>query len=257
MKINTLLLLAMFMMVSFVEAKIDDISNENNKIYYRSNQAVSFIERGVQFHVFLNGDFDFNARQTKTRRNQKLRIFRNFRGIITKVGDIYINYNSKGNVRKIGAIKMSYRKNRLIDIGNLSIYYTRWGDAVFYGQVKFNDYYYNRSNYYNSSIGVNLNPNIGTICVYNDPYFYRNEFRNNYRQFREDDHFFYYRSSGNTSTSRNKILKRRKPSRSINQSINTKTNRKREIDIRNSNINHDSKKRTQIVRKIENKRRGI
>lgn len=260
MKKGLLLLFGMFMMVSLVEAKDGVNPTERIGVEYRYNEAVSFIERGVRFHVFLNGDFDFDSRYVRTRGNSRIRIKRDYRGRVRRVGNVTISYNIRGDVRRVGSIYMRYNRGLLTNVGQLGIDYDRWGDPVFYGQVRYNDYYYNSANYYNPGFSVGFNLNLGAICVYNDPYFYRNEFRTNYRQIREDDNFYYYRANKNAKTSRNRILKRRKPARrtatqsnSVRKRVgtNTRTQQKR----RSYNTPTQVKKRTSVKRRVTNNKR--
>lgn len=198
---KVILLFGLFMMVSIVEANDKGISTtirvENNY-----NEAISFVENGVRFHVFLNGDFDFNAR---SRRALRPRIFRDYKGRINRVGNVYIRYNFRGDVSRIGTVYMSYRRGRLARIGDLRITYNRWGNPRYYGQVK-NGYY----DYYNNDYNVNLNLQIGPVYSYNDPFFARRNFRTNYYQFREDNNFYYYRANRNAKVKGKKIIKRRK-----------------------------------------------
>ena len=283
MKKGILLLLGIFMMVSFVEAKSGIKTTGNIWVDNQFNEAVSFIENGIQFHVFLNGDFDFDTRYARTRRNQRVRVYRNLIGRINRVGNVFINYDFRGNVRRIGSVRIRYNRNTLVSVGNLSVNYDNWGAPIFYGQVRFNDYYYDDNNYFNTNIGIGFNLNLGAVCIYNDPYFYRSEFRNNYRQFREDDNFFYYRANNNANTSRNRILKRRKPDRNVANTGNVQRDRRTtpisgraQVNRRGSNTNNSTvrnrtqtdrrksisnqvkvKKRTQTVRKVENKRSVI
>lgn len=283
MKKGLLLLLTMFVMVSSVEATEGINPTERNGFinnrYY--DEAVSFVERGIQFHIFLNGEFDFNSRNL---RNRRVRISRDFRGRINRVGNVFIRYDFRGNVRRIGSVNMNYNRGRLTNVGNLRIRYNRWGDPRFYGQVRFNDYYYNTANYFNSNISVGFDWNIGTVCVYNDPYFYGREFRSNYRLLREDDNFFYYRANNDSRVSRAQVLKRKKPSRAVvntrrandsqvdrrletkrtvrndrvvtnrnSQVIKRETNKKRVDDPRNSDV----RKRPETKKRIERKREHV
>ncbi len=84
MKKGILLLAGLLLTLVNVEAK----SNENPAVeigfstkYYNS---VSFVERGIRFDVFLNGDFDFesirrNNRYNKRRsRHHRVRITRDY-----------------------------------------------------------------------------------------------------------------------------------------------------------------------------------
>jgi len=260
MKKGLLLLSGMLMMVSIVEAKEGVNPTKRIGVEYRYNEAVSFIERGIQFHVFLNGDFDFDSRYVRTRRNTRIRIGRDFRGRINRVGNVTISYNFRGDVRRVGSIYMRYKRGLLTNVGQLGVRYDRWGDAIFYGQVRYNDYYYNSDNYYNSGISINFN--LGAICVYNDPYFYRSEFRTNYRQIREDDNFYYYRANKNSKTSRNKILKRRKPARrTATQSNGVRKRVQKNANVQNKRRGTTSttqvKRRVDVTRKASKKRAQV
>ena len=209
MKRRVLFLLAMFMMVSYAEARNEANATNVIGVNNRFDDAVTFFERGIRFHVFLNGDFDFDSRFYRNRRNRNVRIFRDFNGRINRVGNVRIRYDFNGNVRRIGRVTMNYRRGLLRRVGNLQIQYNRWGDPRFYGNVGFDDFY-NDYYYYGNSFGVNFNWNVGAICVYNDPFFYGNEFRNSYRRVREDANFIYYRANDGTNVTRDRILRRRK-----------------------------------------------
>ena len=236
MKRGLLLLLGMFMMVSTVEA------NNGNKLlnrigfHYSYDNSVNFIERGVEFFVFTNGEFDFDTRFD----NRRVQIRRDFRGRIRRVGRVYINYDAFGNVSRIGNVFMRYYRNRLTNVGNLSVRYDRWGYPLFYGNVK-NNYFYDN--------GIRINLNIGDICNYNDAYFYRNDFRRNYSQIREDRNYYYYRANPNAKIGkRSQILRRRKPvsKRTENSSFTRKRNNsyRKPASVVNSKRNIKSDRRS-------------
>lgn len=226
MKKGVLLLLAMFMMVSYVEAKNGKKSTEIFGVENRYDDAVTFVERGIRFHVFLNGDFDFDSRYLRNnRRNRRIRIQRDYQGRIKRIGNVNIRYDYRGNVRRIGTVYMRYNRGRLTNVGDLRIRYNRWGTPRFYGEVRYNDYY--NDYYYDDGFSVGFNINLGTVCSYNDPYFYRREFRNNYRKFKEDDNFYYYRANPKAKVSRDKVLKRRKPAKVVKKKRTTKEYKKR------------------------------
>ena len=171
------------------------------------NEAVTFIERGIEFYVFLNGDFDFNTRSNyNTIRNQRnrVRIDKDYNGRIRRVGNVFIHYDIRGNVKRIGNVFMRYKFGNLTKVGQLKIKYNRYGDPFFYGNVK-------RGRYSNHPINVDFNINLGDVCDYNDDYFYRSDFNRNYRQFSEDNDYYYYRALPNAKTGkRSKVLKRKK-----------------------------------------------
>lgn len=201
MKKGILLLAGLLLFVVNVEAK--SAENPVKKIGFSTKyyNSVSFVERGIQFDVFLNGDFDFEAVRRNYRYNKRrnrrgnIRISRDYKGRINRVGNVSIRYDYRGNVRRIGSILIQYRRGRLSDVGNLRISYNRWGDPRFYGTVR---YQYSYS------------PTPDFVCDYNDVYFYGNEFRNNYRLYKQDANFYYYKANRNAKVSRNKLLKRRK-----------------------------------------------
>ncbi|MGB1042997.1 MAG: hypothetical protein ACPGU6_06360 [Tenacibaculum sp.] len=217
MRTGILFLLAM---MSLTNLNADNINKSTSKIgvTYRYDDAVTFIERGVQFHVFLNGDFDFNTHYRNTKyvdyygkrikRNRGVRIERDRRGRVRRVGNTFINYDMRGNVKRIGSVYLRYRFGQLTNVGNLNIRYDRWGNPRFYGNVKYNDYCEDDV-YYNNGIDIDIN--IGNIFDYDDRFFYRRDFRNNYRKYKEDNNFYYYRAVPNAKTGkRGKVLKRRK-----------------------------------------------
>ena len=243
MKRGLLLLLGMLIMVSSVEA------NNGNKLLnrigfnYSYDNSVNFIERGVEFFVFTNGDFDFDTRF----RNTRVPIRRDFRGRIQRVGNVFINYDYFGNVTRIGNISMRYYRGRLTNVGNLRVRYDRWGYPAFYGQVRSNFYYHN---------GVRINLNIGDICNYNDAYFSGRDFRRNYSKIREDRNYYYYRANPNAKIGkRSQILRRRKP---VAQRVEKRIPNRRENNSYRKNYTKDRNRSTSNnrIRKIDPNRRG-
>lgn len=223
--------------------KATTIKTSTNKIgvNYRYNDAVTFVERGIQFHVFLNGDFDFDTHYNepryvdyygrRTRANGNgVRIERDYRGRVRRVGNTFINYDARGNVKRIGNVFMRYRFGQLTNIGRMEIRYDRYGYPHFYGAVKHNNYHYDN--------GFSIDINIGDVCNYDDVYFYKREFRNNYRQFKEDDQFYYYRAVPNAKLgSRSKVLKRRKPAKEVKRAYKTYEKRNKREQKRESKRN--------------------
>lgn len=220
MKKGVLLLLGLITFVTGSFANTNHKSTSKIGVNYRYDDVISFVERGVKFHVFLNGDFDFNTHPNstryydyngrRTRVNRGVRIERDFRGRVRRVGNSFINYDSRGNVKRIGSVYIDYRFGQMTRVGNLKIRYDRWGNPRFFGNVKFNDYCEDDV-YYNDNVGIDIDINIGDVCDYDDVYFYRRDFRRNYRQFKEDNNFYYYRAVPNAKIGkRSKVLKRRK-----------------------------------------------
>ena len=116
MKKGILLILAIMSLASVRAATINTSTNKVESVN-RYNDAVTFIERDIQFHVFLNGDFDFDTHYNNTRYNG-VRIERDRSGKVRRVGNAFINYDSRGNVKRIGSIYIDYRYGKLSKGGN-------------------------------------------------------------------------------------------------------------------------------------------
>lgn len=121
---------------------------------YNHMQPLKFIERGIEFFVFPNGEFDFNShpRNRRTRRhgvhinishgapgffhssyygnshpNRGVRIEHDYLGRVRRVGNVFINYDSRSRIKRIGSVYMNYNRNLLANIGGLHLYYSRNG----------------------------------------------------------------------------------------------------------------------------------
>lgn len=199
MKKGILLAIAIF---SFINLS----ATEKFGVNYLKNDAVTFIDKGVEFHVFLNGDFDFNTVNNNTYyNNRRLSVLRDNFGRVRQVGRTVINYGQFNNVTAIGNVPIRYQYGQLTNVGNLAVNYDRWGYPHYSGFVKQNRFY---------NDGFNVNVNFGSAWSYDNAYFYDRHFRNNYRSFREDANFFYYRAVPNAKLGkRSQVIKRRKPAR--------------------------------------------
>jgi hypothetical protein len=241
MRTGILLLLAM---MSLTTVNADNIEKSTSKIGVtnRYNDAVTFVERGIQFHVFLNGDFDFNTHYDRYS-DYGVRIKRDRRGRVRSVGNVYINYDPRGNVKRIGSVFMRYKFGNLFKVGNLHIQYDRWGNPRFRGFVKpghrhhhDDDHYY----YDDDGFDVNIDINIGDVFDYDDVYFYRKDFGRNYRQYREDNNFYYYRALPNAKIGKHsKVIKRRKHKAYKNKKYKNKYRKGKPEQKGKSRRNHD------------------
>ncbi|WP_333877789.1 hypothetical protein [Flavobacterium sp.] len=168
-------------------------SDEEKRTRYSFDEPISFMERGVEFFVFPNGDFDFNTRpqdsqgdyfyRTAGKRgtvavarrpiNYGIRIEHDSFGRVRRVGNTFINYDSRDRVSRIGSVYMRYNRFALTQIGGMKIIYNRRGDIVdTIGSVKGwrNDAYVYQSNVYH----------------YND-------YTSNYN---DDEAYYYYKADG-------------------------------------------------------------
>lgn len=200
------LLASLLTMFSFLytKANINEKStNKIEKISKRYHKTISFNEKGIEFHIFLNGEFDFNT-NPMGRYTNGVRIERDYYGKIRRVGNVFINYDYNGNVQRIGNVFMGYRYGKLCKVGGLYIHYDYWGNPHFEGRVK-------RSRYYHSYYSNNYNSYHSKVYDYDDDFFYHNNFRNQYQKYKEDKHYYYYKALPNVKEDNSKrYIKRRK-----------------------------------------------
>jgi hypothetical protein len=252
-------LLLLLGMMSFVSVNANDIGTSTKRITidYRYDEAVTFVEKGVQFHVFLNGDFEFNTpnRDHYNANNRRhgyndLRINSDYEGRIKRIGSNYIRYNYRGNVTRIGNVRIYYSRGLLKRVGDLTISYNTWGAPYFYGNV--------HRDYYNSDIHFSLN--FGTVFNYNDHYFSKYSFKNNYRKYREDKHYYYYKVKPNGNVGkRGKLIKRRKAGVTTQRDHKytkrkTAPNRKSSVKRKKHTKRNSTPKRVQATKKKAKRR---
>ena len=143
--------------------KAQDFDSKDLRITkrYRYMQPIMFVERGVEFLIFPNGEFDFNTdlsygpisddyyyRQSNNRRGTINRsigapgtrfrynrhggtlILHDRLGQVRRIGNVFINYDRFGRVKRIGSVYMRYRRGLLKQVGGLSVQYNRFGDMI-------------------------------------------------------------------------------------------------------------------------------
>lgn len=170
----------------------DNLDRRGFYIDYRDAEPILFKERGIEFMLFPNGEFDFNTRPTRSRINNTygpprgsyyetaergVRIEHDNFGRVRRVGNVYINYDAYGRVKRIGTIYMSYNSFALTRVGNMRIIYDRRGRIVnVFGFINYanNGYVYNpRGNHYSGgNNGDDYDTNYGND---DDYYYYRKD----------------------------------------------------------------------------------
>ena len=159
---RNVLLIALFMMVTLGATA----ANNTNPITksrivdsrYNYGATFKFMERGIEFIVFANGEFDFNTHprfRTRSRRcatsvnisygapgtfygsvssrpynDYSVRIEHDHLGRVRRIGNVFINYDGFGRIKRAGSIYMRYRHHRLAKIGGLRIFYNHLGQIV-------------------------------------------------------------------------------------------------------------------------------
>ena len=93
------------------------------------DEPVKITVRGIDFFIFPDGEFDFNAHQRRNRhyygpREFGIRIDRDRFGKIRRIGNVHINYNRHRQVTRIGQVFIKYnRRGLVVKIGDLRIKY--------------------------------------------------------------------------------------------------------------------------------------
>jgi len=145
---------------------IINFSDVFTKARFSANEPIVFTERGIEFYIFPNGEFDFNTVETASsgtaykngRRNSTYgapagtRIEHDAAGRVRRIGNVFMNYDSNNRIKRIGSVYMSYNRFALTQIGNLRILYNRNGQIIkMIGNVKYgNSNTYNYGNIYNN-----------------------------------------------------------------------------------------------------------
>jgi hypothetical protein len=198
MKKITILVASFLLVGNMAKASENPVFSDNNKTItnprHNFDEPISFVERGIEFFVFPNGEFDFNTRPEDTqgdcyyktagqrgsgeinRRpiNYGVRIEHDAFGRVRRVGNTFINYDYNDRVSRIGTVYMRYNRFALSQIGGLQIIYNRSGQIVdMIGAIKsyrssgyYNDNYYGNSNHYNNHNENNSNQNTDDYYYY-------------------------------------------------------------------------------------------
>jgi len=154
-------------------------------------EPIVFVERGIEFFVFPDGQFDFNTRPSAgefyyrkasavnrtygTRNNIEsnfgVKVEHDNFGRVRRVGNVFINYDANDRIKRIGSVYMTYNRFALAQVGGLIIVYNRRNQIInLIGSVKgnrFNDGYsygaydngYNASDYYTTASTSSYNEN--------------------------------------------------------------------------------------------------
>jgi hypothetical protein len=190
MKKITLLVASILLVGSAANASEIKRSGEEKRTRFSFDEPISFIERGIEFFVFPNGEFDFNTRpedsqgdyfykgagkrgitvQARRPINYGTRIEHDSFGRVRRVGNTFINYDNRDRVSRIGTVYLKYNRIALAQIGGMRFVYNRRGEIVdTVGRIKGysnSGYAYNYSNYYDDNYTASNYNN-------NDYYYYK------------------------------------------------------------------------------------
>ncbi len=149
------------LLLAGVTAKATDQkkSDYQNKVIKRHThtQPIAFVEKGIQFFVYLDGSIDYTISEKRhrsrnnwnsntpgvsrdrTRYNRFVQY--DYNGRLKKVGPNYITYDRYNRVRKIGSISIKHNRNGMVyQIGALHVFYNRYGKIRYTkGNVHYTD----------------------------------------------------------------------------------------------------------------------
>lgn len=208
MKKITLLVASLLLVGSMAYASENPIfSHANGKgprysVDYRNAEPILFMERGIEFYVFPDGQFDFNTRPSGPRRgatnvtygapgvhtathygpaNYGVRVEHDNFGRVRRIGNVFINYDGYNRVKRVGSVYMKYNSFALAQVGGLRILYDRRGHIIdVIGCVNgwnqgytYNPYSYSGNGYDNMDDQYNYGFESGSGYNDDDYYYYK------------------------------------------------------------------------------------
>ena len=202
MKKITLLVASIFLLgggAANAAEKIAFSVETKSPVDFRNPEPIVFIERGIEFFIFPDGQLDFNTRPSKgselyyktnsrgdvnrtygapkfhKNKNYGVKVAHDNMGRVRQVGNVFINYDSNDRVKRVGSVYMTYNRYALEQVGGLQIMYNRRGQIVdTVGNVNGGKgFHYNQNNYQNNDYAYEHNQNDN-----NDKYYYRSSNQN-------------------------------------------------------------------------------
>ncbi|MGX7668588.1 hypothetical protein [Flavobacterium pedocola] len=232
----TLLVASIFLAGSMAYASENPVFSDNNgrnprhNVDYRNAEPIMFMERGIEFYIFPNGEFDFNTRPSGPRprvvnttygapgvsvthygpANYGVRVEHDNFGRVRRVGNVFINYDGRNRVKRVGSVYMRYNSFALTQVGGLRIFYNRRGciiDVVGYVNGASHAYAYNPF----AGAGYD-NGNYGPA---ND-YGYDNGYESG-SGYNEDDYYYYRADGSKAKMSKEEVEEIRKDEQSVKE----------------------------------------
>lgn len=202
MKKITLLVASILLLGNVAKASdVKKFDEGNGRHEYTIDEPIVFTERGIEFFVFANGDFDFNTRPDDTQGgyyfksagkkgadkttsrggrgpvNYGVIVEQDSFGRVRRVGNTFINYDFNDRVSRIGSVFMKYNRFALTQVGGLRIVYNRFGEITdMIGAVKGRASGYTNNYYENGYDNHNHNEHNNTYATNynsNDYYYYK------------------------------------------------------------------------------------
>lgn len=174
MKKITLLVASIFLIGGVANASEIMKVSDDRSFFTNFNDAepITFIERGIAFYIFPDGQFDFNSEPSvgdtyyrkgkpggtnatygaPSIQNSGIIVEHDSQGRIRRVGNVFVNYDANDRIKRIGSVYMTYKNQSLIQVGGLQIIYNRRGQIIdMVGAVKGRSQIANSGNSYNNN----------------------------------------------------------------------------------------------------------
>lgn len=235
---------------------------------YRTNNSFIFIENGVTFSVYPDGEFDFyidnrlniganvNIGRTNVTFNSGFDYspFAQYDdyGAVIQVENVPIYYDFYGRVNQIGDINVNYRSGRVNRLGGMNVFYNNRG--LFDRHTGYINAY-NRNYVYRPFHNYFARPSVGLCLVYSRPYrryyqpvrytFHRPYRLNNRRSYAQVGRNYKYNKTRRSTIYRNDNRVVARANNRTNRSSNT---------VRNTNNNRVANNRSVATRKSSNTR---
>ena len=170
---------------SFANTADDKVAERNT---YRYDNSFIFLEEGITFAVYPDGEFDFYIDNQVTGRRDNVTFNSGFDyspyaqyddyGAVIQVENIPIYYDYYGRVSQVGSVDVNYRNGRVNRLGNMNVFYNNRGFYDYHtGYINI----YNRRYIYRPFHRFFARPAIGFSFVRTSPYRrYYNPFRYTY-----------------------------------------------------------------------------
>ncbi|MCK5678889.1 MAG: hypothetical protein KAH72_10505, partial [Flavobacteriaceae bacterium] len=226
-------------------------SNINTTLYrynYNNGEKFTFVEKGITFSIFQNGEFDFyinprNGIHTNVNfdtvsisynsgYDYNAYVQYDDYGAIIQIENVPVYYDHYGRVTQVGNVRVNYFGNRLSRIGGLHVYYNNYG---YYSHHAGFINHFNRVYVFNPFHNFFVRPLFNRCVVSYNPY------RRYYRPYRYD----YYYGKNNYSNNYYKNNRKNKTFRKIDSRIRT-ANSGRTYQKRSTNESRIARNNTSV-----------
>ncbi len=137
MKKFVLLFTALIFGTSGIMASTADDKVAERNAYRNNNRSFIFVENGITFSVYPDGEFDFYVDNRIGNRRRNVTFNSGFDyspyaqyddyGAVIQVENVPIFYDYYGRVSQVGDININYRNRRVYSVGNMFVYYNNNG----------------------------------------------------------------------------------------------------------------------------------